>query len=718
MIFLNPKILFALSAVIIPVLIHLFNLKKIRKIEFSTLMFLKEIQKSKLKRIRIKQLILLFIRILAIVSIVLAFANPVLEGYYGINQGNVRKTGIIILDDSYSMDIKNDDGSSFDISKKYINDMLSNFSPNDNLIFLTSSKLSLKGYSPDQSGLSQILDSVKNCGIHYKVFYYDEIMKFLNNTDYLNKELIKEIFIFSDFHKINFRDINQADYIANNNYLYTINTSARNGNNISFSGLELKTKILEAGRQVKLGISIKNHSDFFYNNKVVKLFNDNILVSENAVELNPNENKIMEFSVRPNKTGLNKYHFEIVRDKYSEDELIQDNNYYFILNIPEQINLSVLSDGFQGSSNYINIALETANKFVTDSSNNNKIIFNLLASVPDNKKDVLIINNKLRFSESEKKIVRDYLNDGKGILCFSKRGMDIDDYNSLFSSLGLFKIIKSNKVENNNTDNAVDLKLKNIDLSHPIFSGVFKKEDIEDLSSGKKIESPVVNEYFTIQPNNNSIPIITFTDNNIFLIESNAGKGKFVFCSVSPDNDMSNFPMTSLFPTILIRSIQYLNSNDNEIPQYEIGKQNIISFNSTNKIDFVIAPDNKKYDFVENNIKNNTIIGKEYFMFPYSIYSQIPGFYEFIDSSGTKNQTIALNSEQPESNLEKYNEREIEEYFKKLGFGNVKYINKPEALKSVITGSRQGTDLTKYFLLLALILIIAEILYAKYLEKK
>jgi len=63
MIFLNPAILFGLLAASIPVIIHLFNLRKLKKIEFSTLTFLKELQKNKIRKIKLKQWILLALRV-------------------------------------------------------------------------------------------------------------------------------------------------------------------------------------------------------------------------------------------------------------------------------------------------------------------------------------------------------------------------------------------------------------------------------------------------------------------------------------------------------------------------------------------------------------------------------------------------------------------------------------------------------------------------------
>jgi len=50
MVLLNPTILLGLLAASIPVILHFLNLRKIKKVEFSTLLFLKELQKSKIRK--------------------------------------------------------------------------------------------------------------------------------------------------------------------------------------------------------------------------------------------------------------------------------------------------------------------------------------------------------------------------------------------------------------------------------------------------------------------------------------------------------------------------------------------------------------------------------------------------------------------------------------------------------------------------------------------
>ena len=98
MIFLNPAILFGLLAASIPVIIHLFNLRKLKKIEFSTLTFLKELQKNKIRKIKLKQWILLILRVLIVLFVVMAFARPALQSVQiGGTTSTAKTTAVFIL---------------------------------------------------------------------------------------------------------------------------------------------------------------------------------------------------------------------------------------------------------------------------------------------------------------------------------------------------------------------------------------------------------------------------------------------------------------------------------------------------------------------------------------------------------------------------------------------------------------------------------------------
>src|SRR5947209_4818841 len=111
MTFLNPLVLFGLAAAAIPVILHLLNLRKLKTIEFSTLTFLKELQQTKIRRLKFRQLLLLLIRTLIVILIVLAFARPALRGrILGTIGSHAHSSVVFILDDSFSLTVSDEHG--------------------------------------------------------------------------------------------------------------------------------------------------------------------------------------------------------------------------------------------------------------------------------------------------------------------------------------------------------------------------------------------------------------------------------------------------------------------------------------------------------------------------------------------------------------------------------------------------------------------------------
>ena len=105
--------MFGLIASSIPIILHLLNLRKLRKIEFSSLIFLKELQKNKIRKIKVKQILLLIIRTLIVALLVFSFSRPVMKGYLSGFGSHAKTSVVIILDDSYSMSINDQNGNYF-----------------------------------------------------------------------------------------------------------------------------------------------------------------------------------------------------------------------------------------------------------------------------------------------------------------------------------------------------------------------------------------------------------------------------------------------------------------------------------------------------------------------------------------------------------------------------------------------------------------------------
>src|SRR5438552_10339834 len=105
MTFLNPLYLIGLAASALPVLFHLFARRRSRRVEFSSLRFLQKLEKTSMRAVKIRQILLLIIRTLLITAVVLAFARPALRGYLGgvFGSSHANTSMVFLIDNSASM---------------------------------------------------------------------------------------------------------------------------------------------------------------------------------------------------------------------------------------------------------------------------------------------------------------------------------------------------------------------------------------------------------------------------------------------------------------------------------------------------------------------------------------------------------------------------------------------------------------------------------------
>jgi hypothetical protein len=110
--FLNPLMLFGMAAIAVPIIIHFLNRRKFRKINWAAMKFVKLSVDQNQRRIRLEDLILLLIRCTLLALLALALARPVLKSSAVDVLGQAKVTAVIVLDNSYSMDLLGADGNS------------------------------------------------------------------------------------------------------------------------------------------------------------------------------------------------------------------------------------------------------------------------------------------------------------------------------------------------------------------------------------------------------------------------------------------------------------------------------------------------------------------------------------------------------------------------------------------------------------------------------
>jgi uncharacterized membrane protein len=126
--FIFPGFLFALLAVVVPIIIHLFNLRKFKKVYFSNVQFLKALQQQTSSSQQLKERLILAARVLFITFLVLAFAKPYIPAKNQSSTAFQNHVVSIYVDNSYSMGTVNKEGTLLDEAKRRAKEIVSTYS--------------------------------------------------------------------------------------------------------------------------------------------------------------------------------------------------------------------------------------------------------------------------------------------------------------------------------------------------------------------------------------------------------------------------------------------------------------------------------------------------------------------------------------------------------------------------------------------------------------
>lgn len=688
MIFLNPSVLFGLLAASIPVVIHLLNLRKLKKIEFSTLAFLKKLEKNKIRKIKLKQWLLLALRVLIILLIVLAFSRPALEGTaIGGTTSSAKTTSVFIIDDSFSMSIVDEKGSSLNKAKETIKELINHLQEGDEATLITTTSrneddIAVNILKQVSTKAEQVKTSYVKGNIHNAVV---QAAKIIGESKNFNKE----VYIFSDFQKSNLGDEKQfsdlSSMLNDGVKIYTFDYKSPEVLNLSISNIKLNSGMFEKDIPLLFDVTIDNKSFKDTDDGVLSIFVENERTAQQSFTIEKGTSKTLSIEVPIKKSGNIS-----IQAKIEDDAIKEDNSRFFSLFIPREIPVLIMGDK-QEDLNYISLALAASNE--TGALKINEKLFSQVNSLNLNDYHSIIIAGSGNPGNAKLKL---YVENGGGLFLLPGSSSTLSSFNQLISSLSG---VSASSLVGNPGQNITSYKFNNVDFEHPLFTNLFVNEK-------KHLESPDIFAYYKITIGGGK-KIISMSDGSAFLSEMKLGKGKILLLNTAPVLNWTNFPMKGIFPSLMNKIVYYLafkNNVDDEIfPGDKINLTNYFKTASGLKIN---APQG-----------NEIFVNKDDSLYNSGLTPVQPGVYHL--SSGDKEiDHFAVNTDPAESDFSFLNIAEIEKYFKTINFkGKLINVDVDKNPVDIVMQSRFGTELWKYFLILALIIMSVEMLVAKNAKK-
>lgn len=589
--FINPSFLYLLPLVSVPIIIHLLGRQRYKKIEFSSLRFLKELEADVIRRLKLRQIILLILRTLLILLLILVFARPYRSGVAPNVALSTGETLYLLIDNSSSMSGASQGESLLEIGIESIKSAMDEI---DFPIILKSVETVNSGRIQNcnlvgsYSQMENILD-----GFRVKPFYgaIDEALLSIQKDIEQSEESSVSIWIVSDFQKRSWESLKLAEHpiftlVECGGIRIILFPVFHRENNIAINEIILPEQINEIGKSSQVKTNLENWSEDRIE-VAVSLFVKGERIGQAVTELEANSRGEVVFEFIPMVTGNLEGKAAI-----QDDALQNDNERFFILNIPEKIGVLIVGTDIDDGK-FIQYALNAGGNSVIES----KITSTELLPIENLQNyDVIFFSNVSNIQPSLKTTISEFLGAGKGVVLFLGDECTPEDYNDFWAREFGFPKWKDIRQSSEETF----LKIGEFRYDHPIFKDLWVEER-------PSISSPYFRKIPGFLIGKNHSIIANYSDGTPFIIESVYNNTKTLIFATSPDIEWTDFHLTGLFPVLLQRITLYMSGNSLRSEEYFTG--DTVEFGIIDKELFdnpvVITPTGKKFlpEYIEKSGK-------------------------------------------------------------------------------------------------------------------
>lgn len=669
--FLYPGFLFALLAIAIPIVIHLFNFRKFKKVYFSNVQFLKEAKEQNSSREKLKNLLVLLCRVLAIVFLVLAFARPFIPSGNKHNPGQ-RNVISIYIDNSYSMETVNKEGSLLDEAKRKAKEIVRSYDINDQFQLITNDFEGKHQRLVNKEEFIQLLDEIKISPAN------KTLQQILNRQQASFSANRNEIcYLLSDFQNSFAGDKPLA---ANKEISYTfIKLNANSLPNISVDSVWSLSPVHQPGQAERVVVQLRNYGEELASGIALKL------------TINKQQKAISNINVEAGKSVKDTLSFSGLKSGWQKGVIsIKD----FPLTFDDDLNFSfkvsnelkVLNITGNSSDKFIKALFASDNYFKLTEMPESNIKYSSFSDY-----SLIVLNGLKEPSSGLAQQLKGYVQNGGCVVIFPDLDANSSVYTPFLTGLSLPAVQQLN---------SGPPLASSMDLKNSVFKDVFDQIP-------KNIDLPLVNRYFSYTEQNTSAKesILQLPLNRFLFAKYTVGAGKIYLSSSSLDIKDSNLPKHPVFVPLMYK-IAFASAKEQPL-YYTIGLNNLLE---SEKISLLA---NQSLKLVSNDFEVIPEVRQTAGKTLLYVADQVKksGFYE-LKKADSVLAIIAFNDNRTESDMHYATETQLNNLF---GKQKVAVFNSKKDAQSLnIEGKNSSSELWKLCLILTIVFLAGEILLIRF----
>ena len=665
--FLYPNMLWGLFALLIPILIHLFNFRRHKLVYFSNTAVLRSIQQENAKTRKLKYLVTLLLRCLFIAALVLAFAFP----YYPEKQLNVNTENNLVgvyIDNSMSMKGQSQRTTLIEDARQSARDLVHKLNPSNRYLLMTNSFEIQNEYPMNQEEMLDQLDRMNPDGAPAPMGEVVDRFEMLAKQHGFETSTL---FVYSDFQSNTF-DLSaaKADTAMQ---VVVVPMTPEFKTNLYVDSVWLASPVVQPGLTNDLNVRIVNQGDKEVKGLPVTFTMNGAMAASTTVDLEKNATQdiVMQFVVE----GSGDQRCSV---SLNDHPIIFDDTYDFVLGV--RPSLSVIELGSEATS--CALLFDDDEQFRYTLMEPSRFDLDQLS-----KAQFIIVNESTNLNETLQQTLLNCVNDGAAMLVFPSKN-DPKNNAFLMRKLGLTVM----ELDTNATV-AQDLA-----LHHEFFSDVI-------LDMPQQADLPKVKKHVRMRSNGIPNSLLILQNGDAMLYSEPVGQGQAFVMTTALDPKWSDLADHSLFVPMMVK-MALLGGQLGKL-SYTIGQDKIMVLNDMNLEGdhrFLFADADRSFEQMPASEVRN---GKVYLY----LNDNLPaaGFYDLLVND-TLNRVTAWNESRVESRMDFVDRDDIEAQFKKAGFDVAAVLDTSDfANADLVEAMAHQSSQWKLFALIALLALLGEI---------
>jgi len=679
MTFLNPIFLWAAFAVAIPIIVHLFNFQRPKRVQFSDISLVKEVKQTVVKRMRLRQWLLLLMRCLAILALVFVFANPVIQDENtGVVQGN--SSVALLIDNSYSMRGANDKGSYWLQAQKIGREILRAHGRNDEFLVMTTQEPKVNfSFGEQQAAIKEL----KNLPIQQNVRSLPDLLTIVPDFFSNASNTRRTLYFISDFQRSTVVPDSALSYpMPEGIDVNLIPLSTRSLRNAFVKDHAVTTQIVEKDKPVTLNLQVVNDSPEPMKKVGLRVVINGQERPAPTEDLEPGEVKEVEVNLIPKSAGWQSGYIEL-----DDSEVDFDNRRYFTYFVPEREKMLVVEETPVPNLRLMlsgDVLSQFDVKFVSGKDFGEENL--------DQYKSIVFVGQNDISSGLQDKLIA-HLQSGKSILYFPGPALDLPSTNRFFQALELGTF--GEKVAREEGQFAAG-----VDLDHPVFEGVYVGE-----RNQRKFDAPLIFQHYPFRPSNTIVQntILRLENQDAILVESRPQGGLFYSMAFFPGDDWSDFTLKSSGLAIMVQLSRMMNQAQQVQQNMDIGGGGYKRVKTQEKDVVKMIADDGTEIIPEQFVQSGYIVLK------FDRQELSEGNYDLVQNERLL-EKISFNVPDEESTLESLSEQELRDFFADAGIEGLQISEPVEGrFAEQIQLQSEGLPLWKYFLIAGLVFLLIEV---------